>query len=147
MSSPGHFPLQVEVAKNPGHAFHPLQSLFVNLPGVSRFQWHPFSLASGPRDSARSFVFHIKPQKLARAEWTDGVAAKIGHVAPGGASKCPLAKMLKTDGFYGEESDSFKRWALVVSLVLELASLHWVQGGSSGFLKWTHELDCFTQAV
>ncbi|GAQ78997.1 Ferric reductase [Klebsormidium nitens] len=105
----------VEVAKHPRHAFHPLQFIFVNLPGVSRFQWHPFSLFSGPRDSARSFVFHIKPQNLGRS-WTDRVAAKVGHVAPGGASKCPLAKLIKTDGFYGEESDSFKRYPTLLMI-------------------------------
>jgi ferric-chelate reductase len=107
--------LQVEVAKHPRHSFHPLHFLFVNVPSISRFQWHPFSLASGPKDSARSFVFHIKPQNLPKPEWTCKTSAKVAHVAPESdgknASQCPMVKLFKTDGFYGSESDSFKRWA------------------------------------
>ncbi|GAQ87872.1 Ferric reductase [Klebsormidium nitens] len=112
--------IQVEVAKHPNHAFHPLSFLFVNIPGVSRFEWHPFSLMTGPKDSARSFVFHVKPQTLGGTQWTDRATAKVGHVSPDpdakAVSKCPLTRMLKADGFYGSESDSFKRYPALVMI-------------------------------
>ena len=37
-----------------------LSFVFLNVPGVSRLQWHPFSVASSARDDTEEMTIYIK---------------------------------------------------------------------------------------
>ncbi|KAI8325809.1 hypothetical protein GQ54DRAFT_177843 [Martensiomyces pterosporus] len=57
----------------PGFRFRHGQHIRVNCPSVSRFQWHPFTLVSDPKDR-EGYTFQLK----VRGDWTLAFAKRLG---------------------------------------------------------------------
>lgn len=88
-----------------GVKYNALGFLYVNIPGISRLQWHPFSTTSTPLDDGNEVTVCIKPL----GDWTqnlhDNIAAQTAKT-PG----CPFAvKSVHAEGPYGHESNYFLR--------------------------------------
>ena len=74
--------LQIE---KPTMQFIPGQYLYVNIPSISKFQWHPFTITSSPQDGFISL--HIKVV----GDWTENLLNQV---------KSEIPKIL-IDGPYG----------------------------------------------
>jgi NADPH oxidase len=61
--------------KKPSFVYKPGQYLLINVPEVSRFQWHPFTISSCPQDDA--ITIHIRIV----GNWTRTVARLLGCFA------------------------------------------------------------------
>lgn len=89
--------------------------IFINVPGISRFQWHPFSTTSSSLHGDGAITICIKPL----GEWTrnlqkmiiDADSANPKDTKSGG---CPLALRLFVEGPYGPEKDYFLEYKTLV---------------------------------
>lgn len=68
--------------------YYPGQYCFINCPNISRFQWHPYSIASGTTDD---LIFHVK--SMGKGTWSDRLNK--------------LARKLEDDGSCTEGNSSF----------------------------------------
>jgi len=80
------------------------QYVFVNVPSVSRLQWHPYSLTSGPNANPGKLVFHVKEAGDSPDSWTKQVVK---------AGRAGQLKM-RIDAFYGDYSDELSHKKAVV---------------------------------
>lgn len=46
----------LNLIKSPGYDFKPGQYAFINIPEISRWEWHPFSIASSPNNDFMVFM-------------------------------------------------------------------------------------------
>jgi len=77
------------------------QYMFVNFPGISLFEWHPFSVSSGPDE--RYLEIHIKALGDHTRKLVD--AAKTGG----------MTKMwIRSDGPYGGHNFNFRRYPVIL---------------------------------
>lgn len=88
---------------NAGVKYSPLSFFFLNIPGISRLQWHPFSTTSTTLDDANEVTLCIK--RL--GDWTETLHDNIAAESAKTSSACPFA--IKTEGPYGHESNYFLR--------------------------------------
>ena len=52
--------IELKVPRSPTLMYDTLSFMFLNVPGVSRLQWHPFSVASSARDGTQEMTIYIK---------------------------------------------------------------------------------------
>lgn len=53
------------VIKRPPHfVFHPGDYVFVNIPVIARYEWHPFTISSAPEQEGSNNLFYITNLKL-----------------------------------------------------------------------------------
>lgn len=52
--------IELKVPRSPTLMYDTLSFVFLNVPGVSRLQWHPFSVASNARDDTEEMTIYIK---------------------------------------------------------------------------------------
>ncbi|KAL2649564.1 hypothetical protein R1flu_017692 [Riccia fluitans] len=91
---------ELVLPKPSGLAYNELSFIFLNVPSLSRLQWHPFSVSSSPGDCPHSMKFLIKPL----GTWT----SKLGNaVKQSTITRCPLALTARVEGPYGHESSYF----------------------------------------
>eukprot|EP00271_Cylindrocystis_brebissonii_P012415 TRINITY_DN3093_c0_g1_i1.p1 TRINITY_DN3093_c0_g1~~TRINITY_DN3093_c0_g1_i1.p1 ORF type:complete len:633 (+),score=119.99 TRINITY_DN3093_c0_g1_i1:238-1899(+) len=95
--------------------YKPLDVVFINVPAVSRLQWHPFSVCSSLRDGRRQMSLLVKPT----GNWTSCLREHLFDLQGAKASSPdredgqPLA--LHVEGPYGQEHDMLaKHGALVL---------------------------------
>lgn len=108
------FELQI---RKPSFSFMPGQYILLNIPSVSRYQWHPFTVTSAPEDQFVSV--HIR----AVGNWTHGAAAAFG-IRPdprtlkfGALIETPLVMpKVFIDGPYGAPCQDFSRHEVVVCI-------------------------------
>eukprot|EP00850_Spirogloea_muscicola_P019734 SM000197S05477 [mRNA] locus=s197:245380:250444:- [translate_table: standard] len=91
--------LEIVIPIASGVQYKPLDIVFINVPVISRLQWHPFSISSSPLDGRRSLSVIMKPL----GGWTRKLAA---HVEALGQQ--PL--LLKVEGPYGQEQDLLMKY-------------------------------------
>lgn len=81
------------------------QFVYLNVPSVSRLQWHAFTIASSPRTSATTLTILIK----ALGDWTDDL---MEHVAQ--CEQQQIQPMVYMDGYYGSALDVYYEYSTVV---------------------------------
>ncbi|KAG0625701.1 hypothetical protein M758_2G074700 [Ceratodon purpureus] len=100
--------VELKIPRQPGFKYNTLSFLYLNIPGISRLQWHPFSTSSSPLDDDNAVSVHIKPL----GDWTtvlhNNIAAKSVNDAK--LSGCPFALKLQAEGPYGHETNYFLRY-------------------------------------
>lgn len=81
-----------------------LSFVFVNIPCVSRMQWHPFSVTSSPLDGSPTLTICIKP----RGKWTTRLhRALVASDTKASPSSCAFSNLLFAEGPYGHASEFF----------------------------------------
>ncbi|CAL9108838.1 unnamed protein product [Musa textilis] len=102
--------IELNFAKSPGLAFEPLSVVFINVPGVSSLQWHPFTVSSSSRLEPERLSVIIKKE----GSWTQKLYRTL-------SSPVPQERLdVSVEGPYGPVSKNFLRYD---SLIL-------VSGGS-----------------
>lgn len=84
--------VELHVKLGTGITYQTGQWVFLNVPGVSHLEWHPFSLTSCPQVESDKIVFHIKEA----GSWTKGV---IEETIRNNNNKLRV----RVDGFYGHD--------------------------------------------
>ncbi|KAG0602234.1 hypothetical protein M758_10G000600 [Ceratodon purpureus] len=88
--------------------------IFINVPGISKFQWHPFSTTSSSLQGDDNITICVKPL----GEWTRSlqkliIAADTANSnSKGAGAGCPL--QLFVEGPYGPEKDYFLQYKTLV---------------------------------
>lgn len=85
-----------------GVKYHALSYIYLNIPGVSKLQWHPFSVSSSPYDGDSWLKVLIKPSYRG---WTHQLQDLVSAVVKTG--RCPSNISAAVEGPYGHESDFF----------------------------------------
>jgi len=80
----------------------PGQYIFLNVPAISEFQWHPFSISSSPDDTKFSWTHHIK--NMGNGTWTQ----RLYELA---VSKRDIE--LRVDGPYGNPGIQFEKYKVL----------------------------------
>ncbi|RKO87562.1 ferric reductase NAD binding domain-containing protein [Blyttiomyces helicus] len=89
----------------PSFQYKPGQYLFINIPEVSYFQWHPFTISSTPEEGFVSI--HIRLV----GDWTNAVAKLLGCFQNGGISKAGNnLPTIRVDGPFGAPAEDFYKY-------------------------------------
>lgn len=90
--------------KKPSMATKPGQYIFINIPEVSRLEWHPFTLTSAPEEDYHSIHMRVV------GDWTNKVAVRLGALpGPNGKTGATALPRVLIDGPFGTASeDVFK---------------------------------------
>lgn len=94
--------VELKLPVSPGLSYTPLSFMFLNIRGLSRLEWHPFSTASTPLDNSKYMSVLIKPL----GDWTE----KLRKSIPENNNECPFSLQLFAEGPYGHESNYFLRF-------------------------------------
>lgn len=96
-----------------GLRYSALGFLYVRIPGISSFQWHPFSTTSSSMQKTNEMSICIKPL----GAWTKDVQKLIESANsstklqdPKSAAACPFQFQLFAEGPYGHQKDYFLRY-------------------------------------
>lgn len=96
-----------ELVVHTGVAYTALSFVFINIPCVSRLQWHPFSVTSSPLENAPTLTICIKPI----GKWTKKLHRILAASDAGAStSSCPFSNLLFAEGPYGHASDFYLKY-------------------------------------
>ncbi|RWW37641.1 hypothetical protein BHE74_00057215 [Ensete ventricosum] len=70
--------MELNFAKSPGLAFEPLSVVFINVPGVSSLQWHPFTVSSSSNLEPERLSVIIKKE----GSWTQKLYGTLSSPVP-----------------------------------------------------------------
>ena len=91
--------MEIQFEKENFH-YKPGQYLFMNVPSVSRFQWHPFTISSTPEEGFVSV--HIRLV----GDWTKKTGELLGCFKSDGSSNLKMrAPKICIDGPYGAPAE------------------------------------------
>ncbi|CAM8888746.1 unnamed protein product [Rhodiola kirilowii] len=114
--------IELNFSKNPALSYTPTSTIFVNVPSISKLQWHPFTISSSSS---------LEPEKLSVVIKTEGSwSRKLHQILSSSASVDRLE--VSVEGPYGPASTNFLRHDMLVM----------VSGGSglTPFISITREL-------
>ncbi|KAM7274943.1 hypothetical protein ACFE04_016809 [Oxalis oulophora] len=96
--------LELNFSKSPGLKYNPTSIMFVNIPSISRLQWHPFTIHSNSNLDPNTLSILIKTE----GSWTQKLHQKL--------SSTPSLDRLEVsvEGPYGPASTHFLRHAALV---------------------------------
>lgn len=97
---------EIQIRK-PSFSFIPGQYLFLNIPSVSLFQWHPFTITSAPEDTF--LAVHIR----IIGDWTREAAARFG-IVDGKIVTPDVMPRVYVDGPYGAPCQNFEDYEVVI---------------------------------
>ncbi|EOA12982.1 hypothetical protein CARUB_v10025968mg [Capsella rubella] len=117
--------IELVLPKDPRLSYAPSSFIFVNIPVISQFQWHPFSITSSSSVDKHTLSVMIKCE----GEWTNSVYNKVEEAAN---SENKIA--IRVEGPYGPASVDFLRYD---NLFLVAGGI-----GITPFLSILHELAC-----
>lgn len=80
--------------------------MYVLVPGISKYEWHPFSVASSPLDETNQICIYIKPLGSYTKDIHDALI-DTKHHKEAGKLKCPFGFKLNLEGPYGDESNFY----------------------------------------
>lgn len=101
--------IELTLAKPPEVKYHALSYIFLNVPEVSKLQWHPFSVSTSPYDGDSWVKVLIKPSK---GGWTHQLQHLVSAVVRNGRS--PSSISAAVEGPYGHESDFFLQYETLI---------------------------------
>ena len=86
------------------------QYVLVNLPEISKLQWHPFTLSSAPEESRDSIHIRIA------GDWTRKVAERLNYYEPSGSKRLSVQSypILKVDGPFGTPTQDVYKYDTVI---------------------------------
>mmetsp|Transcript_15135 Transcript_15135/g.32858 ORF Transcript_15135/g.32858 Transcript_15135/m.32858 type:complete len:592 (-) Transcript_15135:397-2172(-) len=110
--------------KKPKHYFQRVERAgmygVLNIPSISRTEWHPFTLTSAPSDEYIEFHFRRV------GKWTgkvhDLLAAKVDDSQPSGIKEAPVVKF---EGPIGASSQGFSEYSVIVLIGAGIGILPW----------------------
>ncbi|KAJ3012277.1 hypothetical protein HKX48_006355 [Thoreauomyces humboldtii] len=96
--------------EKPSFSYKPGQYLFLNIPGVSYFQWHPFTISSTPEEGFVSV--HIRVV----GDWTKNAAKLLGCYSNLNTENSDKVKLptIRIDGPYGAPAEDFYNYESAV---------------------------------
>lgn len=95
--------VRLELRKKNGFPFRAGQYVFVNVPSISWFQWHPFSISSSPGNP----TFSLLVKDMGKGTWTHQLALLS-------MSRLATKLKIKVDGPYGSMNLSYADYGVVV---------------------------------
>lgn len=102
--------VELKIPIKQGFEYNALSFVYINVPGISRLEWHPFSSASSSLTTANTIAICIKPL----GDWThslhSAILENLASQALNPKLECPFALKLHAEGPYGHESDYFLRY-------------------------------------
>lgn len=87
--------VELTFSKNPGLSYNPTSILFVNVPSVSKLQWHPFTIASSSNLETDKLSVVVK----CLGSWSQKLEKQL--------SSSPERLQISTEGPYGPSSSHF----------------------------------------
>ncbi|RWV98682.1 hypothetical protein GW17_00038453 [Ensete ventricosum] len=112
--------IELNFAKSPGLAFEPLSVVFINVPGVSSLQWHPFTVSSSSNLEPERLSVIIKKE----GSWTQKLYRTLSSPVPQDRLE------VSVEGPYGPVSKNFLRSLRTYFDPHRYDSLILVSGGS-----------------
>lgn len=100
---------ELTLIKPPGIKLHALNYIYLNIPEISKLEWHPFSVSSSPYDGDNWLKVLIKPSY---GGWTHRLQGLVSDVVKRG--RCPSNISAAVEGPYGHESDFFLQYETLV---------------------------------
>ncbi|XP_021827109.1 ferric reduction oxidase 2-like [Prunus avium] len=96
--------VELNFSKNPGLSYSPTSMLFVNVPSISKLQWHPFSVTSSSKLDADKLSVVIKSE----GNWSQNLYQKL-------SSTQPIDRLqVSVEGPYGPVSNDMLRHDTIV---------------------------------
>ncbi|VAH19965.1 unnamed protein product [Triticum turgidum subsp. durum] len=123
--------LSLHMSKPEGFRFKGGQYIFIKCPGVSKFEWHPFSITSAPEDDCVNV--HIK----ALGDWTEDLRDAFLKVCPNTEGKNEIRQVeydrddaksdprfpkILIDGPYGAPAEDYKQYEVVLLVGLGIGA-------------------------
>ncbi|GAU36031.1 hypothetical protein TSUD_208000 [Trifolium subterraneum] len=105
--------LHLKMQKPEGFKYRSGMYIFIQCPQISPFQWHPFSLTSGPQDEYLSV--HIRTL----GDWSYHIYALFQEAVLSGLQGCPK---LYLDGPYGSASQDHIKYDILVLVGLGIGA-------------------------
>ncbi|OAE27343.1 hypothetical protein AXG93_441s1030 [Marchantia polymorpha subsp. ruderalis] len=104
--------VKLKFPKSPSLTYKALGMIYINVPSVSRFEWHPFSTTSSSLENSNDMSICIKPL----GGWTRSLLDSLTESEPSKnkSGGCPLPLKLFAEGPYGPERDYFLRYKTLV---------------------------------
>ncbi|CAA7043330.1 unnamed protein product [Microthlaspi erraticum] len=93
--------IELVLPKDPWLHYTPSSFVFVNIPMISQFQWHPFSITSSSSVDKHTLSIMMKCE----GKWTNSVYNKVEE-----AAKKIENMTIRVEGPYGPTSDDFIRY-------------------------------------
>ncbi|CAL5364410.1 unnamed protein product [Camellia sinensis] len=120
--------VELNFSKSPGLSYNPTSSMFINMPGISKLEWHPFTITSNCNTDPEKLSVVIKTE----GSWSHKLYRKLSLSSP------PDRLEASTEGPYGPASAHFLRHDTLVM----------VSGGSgiTPFISILREL-LFTSSI
>jgi hypothetical protein len=87
---------ELQLRRPEGFVYQPGDYLYLKVPAVSRFEWHPFTISSNPEDKA-TLGLHVR----SAGNWTKALAKLFGETLAGKDKQLPVA----LGGPYGTPSN------------------------------------------
>ncbi|CAL5209477.1 unnamed protein product [Lathyrus oleraceus] len=96
--------VELNFSKNPGLCYGPTSIIFINIPSISKLQWHPFSITSCSNTDSDTLSIVIKSS----GNWSSTLYQKLSTSSP------PSHLDVSIEGPYGPASTSFSRHEMLV---------------------------------
>ncbi|XP_042420246.1 ferric reduction oxidase 8, mitochondrial-like [Zingiber officinale] len=102
--------LKLTLLKHPCMGYTPTSIIFVKVPIVSRFQWHPFSITSSSNMDNSELSILIK----SHGQWTTGLFNLLNSVIDTGSSDHLKDIQIAVEGPYGPATFEYRRYKSLV---------------------------------
>lgn len=99
--------VEIQIHKN-SMTYLPGQYMFICVPDVSKYQWHPFTLTSAPEENYVSVHIRIV------GDWTEAVAQRLGYYNEGVKLEPAELPAIRLDGPFGTPSQQATDYENVV---------------------------------
>ncbi|CAI8604437.1 unnamed protein product [Vicia faba] len=96
--------VELNFAKNPGLCYGPTSIIFINIPSISKLQWHPFSITSCSHTDSDTLSIVIKSS----GNWSRTLYQKLSTSSP------PSQLDVSIEGPYGPALTFFSRHEMLV---------------------------------
>ncbi|MCE3214607.1 hypothetical protein HAX54_052860 [Datura stramonium] len=96
--------VELNFSKCPGLMYNPTSSVFINVPSISKLQWHPFTVTSNSNMEPEKLSIVIKSE----GKWSQKLFEKLSSTTPGQHLSVSL------EGPYGPASTQFLRHDMLV---------------------------------
>ncbi|KAL5069829.1 hypothetical protein RYX36_020716, partial [Vicia faba] len=96
--------VELNFAKNPGLCYGPTSIIFINIPSISKLQWHPFSITSCSNTDSDTLSIVIKSS----GNWSRTLYQKLSTSSP------PSQLDVSIEGPYGPALTFFSRHEMLV---------------------------------
>ncbi|XP_059310696.1 ferric reduction oxidase 2-like [Lycium ferocissimum] len=96
--------VELNFSKSPGLRYNPTSSVFINVPSISKLQWHPFTVTSNSNMEPEKLSIVIKSE----GKWSQKLFEKLSSTTAGHHLQVSL------EGPYGPASTQFLRHDMLV---------------------------------